>query len=102
MNWLQRLARSIVKAGTTPGVDRWFYDWLMDGVETSSGARVNDKTATQAAAVSACVRVVSEDLAKLPLPVYRRLPNGDRERVADHWLAYLLNVRANAIQTSFE
>ena len=52
--------------------------------------------------VFSCVRVLAETVAQLPLHVYRRLPNGGKERAVDHALYRLLHVRPNAWQTSFE
>ena len=45
-------------------------------------------------AVWACVRVISETVASLPFPVYRRLERG-RERVHDHQVYRLLNLQPN-------
>lgn len=47
---------------------------------THAGKRVNDRTAMQIIAVYACVRVLSEAIAQLPLHVYQYTDNG-KERV---------------------
>ena len=47
---------------------------------TQAGERVNDRTAMQIIAVYACVRVLSEAIAQLPLHVYQYTDNG-KERV---------------------
>lgn len=70
------------------------------GDETDSGAIVTADRAMRTAAVFSCVRVLSEDIAALPLGVYRKTPNG-REEASDHWLATLLE-QPNAWQTGFE
>lgn len=54
------------------------------------------------AAVYACVRVLSETLAALPLVVYRARPDGGKDRVKDHWLYQLLGRRPNRFQNPFE
>jgi HK97 family phage portal protein len=72
------------------------------GAVTKSGARVTEDTALSVADVFKCVRVISEDIAKLPLILYRRLPNGGKERATDHPLYALLDVQPNLEQTAFE
>jgi hypothetical protein len=59
---------------------------------TNSGAIVSYDSAMQVADVYKCVRVVSEDMAKLPLHVYRRIERGRSAR-SGHWLQDLLRAR---------
>lgn len=54
------------------------------------------------AVATRCVSLRSELLASVPLKLYRRLPNGDRERVTDNPLADVLGDLANPLQTAFE
>lgn len=49
-----------------------------------------------------CVSLRSELLSSVPLKMYRRLPNGDRERVTDHPLADVLADLANPRTTAME
>lgn len=63
---------------------------------------VTPDSAMRVAAVLACVRVLAETIASLPLHIYRRLPNGGKEKVPDHPLYNLLHLRPNRWQTSFE
>jgi HK97 family phage portal protein len=78
-------------------------DWLikaLGGTSTVSGVSVNDQTAMQLAAVWACVRVLSEGLAALPIIVYKR--DGDsRSRADGHWLYDLLHDQPNPEMTPF-
>jgi HK97 family phage portal protein len=67
---------------------------------TDSGITVTPDTAMRLSAVYSCVRLIAEDMAKLPLKVYKRLPRG-KELVTDHWLPRLL-ARPNRWQTGFE
>jgi HK97 family phage portal protein len=70
----------------------------------------NDKAprvsrAIQLSTVWACVRLISNAVATMPLFVYERTETGGREtrRVArDHWLYALLHDSPNADQTAFE
>ena len=67
---------------------------------TNSGKRVNDRTAMQHTVVYACVRVLSEAIAQLPLHVYQYTENG-KERVPRHPLYFLLHDQPNPEMTSF-
>ena len=53
------------------------------------------------AAVFACVRVISESLAQLPLILYRQLTDG-KERAKDHPLYRILHTKPNRWQTPYE
>lgn len=67
---------------------------------STSGKIVNEFTAMQTTAVYACVRILSETLAALPLQLYRYTPGG-KERVYDHPLYHLLHDEPNPEMTSF-
>ena len=69
---------------------------------TGSGMRVSPDSALRLAAVYACVRVLSESLASLPLVIYQRRADGGKEKVTDHWLYRLLAKRPNRFQNPFE
>lgn len=62
---------------------------------------VSEETALQVSAVWACVRLISQTVASLPLNVYRRTTNG-RELAPDHWFAELMARRPNQYQTRYE
>nr|WP_156203397.1 phage portal protein [Candidatus Syntrophocurvum alkaliphilum] len=67
---------------------------------TSSGKLVNERTAMQTTAVYACVRILAETLASLPLHTYKRTDKG-KEKALDHPLYYLLHDEPNPEMTSF-
>lgn len=67
---------------------------------TSSGKAVNERTAMQTTAVYACVRILSETMAALPLHTYRYTKSG-KEKAIDHSLYYLLHSEPNPEMTSF-
>lgn len=67
---------------------------------TTSGKPVNEKTAMQTTAVYACVRILAETVASLPLHVYE-YKDGGKELVYDHPLYYLLHDEPNPEMTSF-
>jgi HK97 family phage portal protein len=87
---------------TTTDEDGWFHNWALGDGRTVSGENVTPETAIRVAAVFACVRVRSEDVAKLPLHLYKRLPGGGKERATKHPLYKLMNSRPNPRQTAFE
>ena len=66
----------------------------------NSGKRVTDRTALQHIAVYACVRVLSEAIAQLPLHLYKYNDKG-KERVPHHPLYFLLHDQPNPEMTSF-
>jgi HK97 family phage portal protein len=68
---------------------------------TASGKVVNEHTAMQTTAVYACVRILAESLAGLPIHIYRRGEDGSREKAHDHPLAFLLHSQPNPDMTSF-
>jgi HK97 family phage portal protein len=80
--------------------DEWwreFGGWT----RSATGIAVTQHTAMQASAIMACVSIRAEDVAKLPLHVYRPLANGGREIATEHWAEKLLQ-RPNGWQTRFE
>ena len=68
---------------------------------STSGAMVNQRSAMQISAVYACVRVLAESIAGLPLHVYQCGKNGSREKAVDHPLYFLLHDEPNPEMTSF-
>lgn len=68
---------------------------------TTSGKPVNERTAMQTTAVYACVRILAEAVASLPLHVYEYRDDGGKEMVHDHPLYYLLHDEPNPEMTSF-
>ena len=69
---------------------------------TGSGMRVSPDSALRLAAVYACVRILAETMASLPLVVYQRRADGGKDRVTDHWLYRLMAKRPNRFQNPFE
>lgn len=97
MGFWSRLV-SAFRQKATP--DDWFSEFGWGG-RTNSGVAVNQTTAMQVATVMACVRVCSEDVAKLPARVFRRKQDGGRVEATDHFLHRLLK-KPNTWQTWFE
>ena len=81
---------------STPGSAYRFY---LGG--STSGKRVNERSAMQMTAVYSCVRILSEAVAGLPLHLYRYKDNGSKEKAVDHPLYFLLHDEPNTEMTSF-
>lgn len=67
---------------------------------TTSGKNVNEMTALQTTAVYACVRILAEAIASLPIHVYKHTDEG-KEQDVNHQLYYLLHDEPNPDMTSF-
>jgi len=67
-----------------------------------SASAVTPTTAQGVSAVFACVQAISETTASLPLILFRRGEDGDRERASDHPLYRVLHDQANPEQTALE
>ena len=74
--------------------------WLF-GATTAAGVDVTPESALNLLAVYACIRVLAEAVAQLPLIVYRRLDGGGKERATDHPLYPILHDLPNREMTSF-
>lgn len=70
--------------------------------DTWAGREVGPDGAMQLAAWWACVRLIAETVATLPLAVYRRNPDGSKAPKSDHALYGLLHDSPNADQTAAE
>jgi HK97 family phage portal protein len=68
----------------------------------SGGALLTDDASLRVATFYACVRLVSGIASAVPLHVYRRLPNGGKERQYANSLDVLLSLKPNAWQTPME
>ena len=74
------------------------YSFFMGG--SSSGKRVNERSAMQMTAVYSCVRILSEAVASLPLHVYKYTETGTA-KATEHPLYTILHDEPNPEMTSF-
>lgn len=108
MNTLSRLISRITRAGPQNEVTGTLANPGADGLEmfgavpSKAGQMVTPLTAMQCAAVYACVRVLAESMAQLPLAVYKRRADGGADEAPEHPLYPLLHDAPNGFQTSFE
>ena len=75
------------------------YRFLFGG--TPSGNRVTEQSAMQMTVVYACVRILSEAIAGLPLHLYHYTETGSKEKAIKHPLYFLLHDEPNPEMTSF-
>ena len=68
---------------------------------TVAGKAVNERSAMQMSAVYACVRILSEAIASLPLHFYQYNGAGGKEKALKHPLYSLLHDEPNPEMTSF-
>lgn len=100
MGFWARLAEYASRKAGDASDDRMFGEWG-EGGPSNSGVAVNSMTAMRHVAVMSCVSILAEDVAKIPLGVFRRLSNGGKEPATDHYLHRLLR-DPNDWQTAFE
>lgn len=68
---------------------------------TTSGKTVDEQSSMRLSAVYACVRVLSESLAGLPLQMFKETGEGSKEKAIDHPLYKLLYLEPNPEMTSY-
>jgi len=66
---------------------------------TASGETINPRTALGVAAYFGAIRAISEDVAKIPCPAYRRLPRRGKEREPAMAVHRIFNVEPNPDMT---
>ena len=71
-----------------------------NSTSTLSGVKVNEDRVNGLSAYYACLRVVSEDVGKLPLNVYRKTKGGGKEIDTDNPIQWLLHSEPNNFMTS--
>ena len=79
--------------------DDFWYNPITDPV--LSGVVVNEESALKMTTVYACIRILAETLAYLPLFLYKRDANEDREKVTNRKIWFLLAKQPNPEMTAF-
>jgi HK97 family phage portal protein len=83
--------------------ERWDEWWsrMLDQFKAATGRNVTNHSAMKVSAFYACVRIIAEDCAKLPLFMFERTAEG-REKAENHSLFRILHRAPNPEMTSFE
>ena len=68
---------------------------------STSGKRVNERSAMQMTAVYSCVRILSEAVSGLPLHLYQYTDKSSKEKAVENPLYFLLHDEPNTEMTSF-
>lgn len=98
MAWWRRLLPAGKKNSTLE-----LFREIYGGRTSKAGQSVNLKTALQVATVFACVRVIADGIAQVPLKLFRESPDGkSRQPAKEHPLYWILFRRPNPWQTSFQ
>ena len=71
------------------------------GADSESGVYVSPETAMRCSAVFACVGLLAESIAQLPMKLFQG-HGRERREAQDHWLQQLLYYHPSPWQTSFE
>lgn len=105
MGFLQRIAGQLTRFANeekTPGPeDDFWYEPLLGFGRSTAGIRVTPDVALKASAVFACVRVLAETIATLPIRMRRRIPGGV-EDAPGHPLEEVIRHQPNLTQTAVE
>lgn len=112
------LMRGLASKGTVVGTTTQRVGWSELGLPAESGNGfdynregalfglngfiTSDRAILQLATAMACVRLLSQTIATLPLSIYRRLGDGGRKAMPDHPLYELLHDQPNADMTAVD
>lgn len=87
-------------ANKRPGpADDFWYEGV--GAENAAGIRITPDIAIKASAVFACVKIIAESIASMPLQVFKLTSNG-HEPAPNHPLDELIRFQPNVRQTAIE
>lgn len=98
MSIISRIAKPVQAAVSSESILRE----LRSGMNAKSGKAVNVETSLEVVCVFACLRVLAEGVAQIPLKVFREREGGGKDAARDHALYDVLHRRPNPWQTSFE
>jgi HK97 family phage portal protein len=91
-----------VDAGSVSDPGGGFWRGLIGSGRNSSGAKVTHESAMAVPIIQNCVTLLAESIAQLPLELYRRTGNGQRDAAINHPLYDVLRYQPNAFQTPYE
>lgn len=98
--FLRKMNKRSEETSNVTNPSKWLIN-IIGGNDTYAGEKVNSDIAMNVAAVYACVRILSNHVAMLPLQVYQNT-NGKRKRVTDHPIAKIIENRPNPYMTPFQ
>lgn len=101
MSWLSRLNPLRRKSAETM-TSRDLLEMIAAGAVAVSGVQVNSISAIRYAAFFACLKVLSEDVGKLPIKLYKERPDRGRDVAKGHKVHRLISRRPNDFMTASE
>ena len=90
----------IQRSGSIENPSTPISQWIESRFGTSSGQAVNIETAMSLSVVYACVKILSEDIASLPISVYEKT-GGQVIEIDDHPVDRLISVEPSRLYTPF-
>ena len=98
--WINQWAeKRALQNGTVVPVEQW-REMISGSALSASGVAVTADTAMRMSAVYACITIISESIASLPLILYRRDGEEGKSRATEHPLYALLHDMPNPDMTS--
>lgn len=101
MSWLSRL-NPLRRKSADAMTSRDLLEMIATGAVAVSGVQVNSTSALRYAAFFACLKVLSEDVGKLPLKLYKERPDRGRDVAKGHKVHRLISRRPNDFMTASE
>jgi HK97 family phage portal protein len=101
MSWLSKL-NPLRRKSTEPMTSRDLLEAIAAGALAVSGVQVNSTSALRYAAFFACLKVLAEDVGKLPIKLYKERPDRGRDVAKDHPVHRLISRRPNDFMTASE
>lgn len=88
--------------GNLTDVESGFWRGLIGSARNSAGVTVTPESALGIPILQNCVTLLAESMAQLPLEVYQRKGQGQREAAINHPLYDVLRYQPNGFQTPYE
>lgn len=101
MSWLSRL-NPLRRKSAEAMTSRDLLEMIAAGAVAVSGVQVNSESALRYAAFFACLKVLSEDVGKLPIKLYKERPDRGRDVARNHKVHRLISRRPNDFMTASE
>lgn len=101
MGWLKRIFNRSESETTISAPAQWLID-AIGGGRSNSGIVVSRERALTYSAVYACINIISNAVAELPLHTFLRNGDGSKERAVSHPLYRALRYQANPETTAFQ
>jgi len=100
-SWLSKL-NPLRRKSADPMDSRALLEMIAAGAVAVSGVQINNTSALRYAAFFACLKVLAEDVGKLPIKLYKERPDRGRDVAKGHKVHRLISRRPNAFMTASE